>query len=225
MMHINYGDRLDYMSSFSSNDFSMNETAKIMAGEDNFWEPFVSPDYRGNMNVTVIRTLKGRTIVMQHDISSPRPRPGGRISGSRGIYCSFRGLKPPDRYATSDMGWIPEEETNSLIEKYTPAIVKRFDDLVSQVRAREAKRSGSLPYYRIPAPSDWRFIDCLRNGLPMDRDVYEAAATSAITPLSEWSVANQSNSIAYPDFTRGAWEKNPAAMDIDLKGGGTTGLR
>ena len=46
---------------------------------------------------------------------------------------------------------------------------------------------------------DWRTIDCLRNGLPLDIDVYDAAAWSAVAPLSEWSVANHSNSIN--DFT------------------------
>jgi len=50
MMHINYGDKIDYISSFQSNDFSMNETAKIMSDEDDFWKPWLNRDYRGNMN-------------------------------------------------------------------------------------------------------------------------------------------------------------------------------
>jgi hypothetical protein len=50
---------------------------------------------------------------------------------------------------------------------------------------------------------DWRLIDCLRNGLPLDQDVYDAALWSSIAPLSEWSVANRSNSIDVPDFTCG----------------------
>ena len=226
-MHINYGDKIDYMSSYQSNDFNLNEFARLMAEEDSFWEPFVNKGYRGNMNVTVLRTVKGRTIVMQHDITSPRPRPGGLLSGARMIYCSFRGQQHPDRYAVDDRRWMSEEETKSLIDKYTPPIVQRYEEHIENVRAREAQRTGSrnLPYYRIPSASDWRFIDCLRNGLTMDRDVYEAVATTAITPLSEWSVANRSAPVTYPDFTCGAWETNPIAMDIELKGGGTTGLR
>ena len=55
---------------------------------------------------------------------------------------------------------------------------------------------------------DWRLIDCLRNGLPLDQDVYDAAPWSVITPLPEWSVANRSSSIDMPDFTCGAWELN-----------------
>ena len=71
---------------------------------------------------------------------------------------------------------------------------------------------------------DWRLIDSLRNGLPMDMDVYDAAAWSCITPLSEWSIANNSQPIEIPDFTRGAWETNKP-VNLTLDGGGTTGVR
>jgi len=53
---------------------------------------------------------------------------------------------------------------------------------------------------------DWRTIDCLRNGLPLDQDVYDAALWSSIAPLTEWSVANQAT-IKVPDFTAGAWKR------------------
>ena len=55
---------------------------------------------------------------------------------------------------------------------------------------------------------DWRLIDCLRHGLPLDHDVYDAASWSAIAPLTEWSVANRSKPIDVPDFTRGRWLTN-----------------
>jgi hypothetical protein len=62
---------------------------------------------------------------------------------------------------------------------------------------------------------DWRLIDCLRNGIPVDHDVYDAALWNAISPLSEWSVAHRSASIDVPDFTRGSWKDNrPVEMSI-----------
>ena len=70
---------------------------------------------------------------------------------------------------------------------------------------------------------DWRLIDCLRNGLPLDQDVYDAASWSVITPLSEWSIANRSNSIDIPDFTVGSWKTNQP-VELTLKGGGTTNV-
>jgi hypothetical protein len=71
---------------------------------------------------------------------------------------------------------------------------------------------------------DWRLIDCLRNGLPLDQDVYDAALWSSIAPLSEWSVANHSNSIQIPDFTCGSYNSNKP-VDISLAHGGNTGVR
>ena len=69
---------------------------------------------------------------------------------------------------------------------------------------------------------DWHLIDCLRNGLPLDQDVYDAAALSSIVPLSQWSVLNRSASVDVPDFTDGAWKTNGPNMDIMLERGGTT---
>jgi len=57
---------------------------------------------------------------------------------------------------------------------------------------------------------DWHTIDCLRNGLPVDMDVYDAALWSSIAPLTEKSVANRSASIDIPDFTSGSWKTNSA---------------
>ncbi|NUO82660.1 hypothetical protein HUU05_21520 [candidate division KSB1 bacterium] len=57
---------------------------------------------------------------------------------------------------------------------------------------------------------DYRLVECLRKGLPMDMDVYDAAALSAVFPLSERSVANKSRPFDFPDFTRGQWKARPA---------------
>jgi hypothetical protein len=71
---------------------------------------------------------------------------------------------------------------------------------------------------------DWRLIDCLRNGLPLDQDVYDGALWSSIAPLSEQSVANRSRTIDIPDFTRGAWKTNKP-VNLSLENGGNTGIR
>ncbi|MBN2820744.1 MAG: hypothetical protein JXP36_17350, partial [Bacteroidales bacterium] len=97
---------------------------------------------------------------------------------------------------------------------YTPEIVRRVGEMAKQVGGH-----GGMDFIM-----DWRLIDCLRNGLPMDMDVYDAAAWSSITPLSEWSIANGSAPIAIPDFTRGAWETNKP-VDLSMNEGGNTGVR
>lgn len=62
------------------------------------------------------------------------------------------------------------------------------------------------------------------DGLPLDQDVYDAALWSSVSPLSVWSVANQSGAIKAPDFTRGSWKTN-VPVDISMSKGGTTGVK
>jgi hypothetical protein len=218
MMDINCGDKMEFLTSVSSDDFMMDETIRLLAAEDDFWKPYIGRGYRGNMNTSVIRTNKGRTIMIQHDVTSPRPDIRfNLISGTKG---TFQASPRPSRISTGHSGWVSQEEFESLIDKYTPEITKRFNEQVR--RARQIDRSRGYSTVNV---TDWRVVDCLLNGLPMDQDVYEAAVSSAITPLSEWSVANRSNSVTIPDFTSGAWKTNQRSMDIELsRGGGTTGL-
>jgi len=222
MMDINCGDRMEYLVSVSSGDFMTGnpEIASELSAEPEVWDIFKGNQYRGNMNTTVIRTHRGRTIMMQHDTSSPRPNVRFRlISGTRATY--EQGALPPGKLATGHEGWLPEDEFNTLAERNLPEMVKRFNAFRSLSRKIDMSEGS---YYRTN-PIEWRLIDCLRNGLPMDMDVYEAAASSAIIPLSIWSVANGSKPADVPDFTSGAWKTNMRGMDISLeRGGGTTKL-
>lgn len=211
VMNMNRGDRMDFLVSVSSNDFMMGEKAKELADKDSFYEQFVGKPFRGNMNTSTIRTHKGRTIMVQHDVTSPRVYSRIHlISGTKGMAMKY---PLPGRIATSHEGWMTEEEMKSLEEKYQPEIVKRIGELAKKVGGH-----GGMDFLM-----DWRLIDCLRNGLPLDQDVYDAALWSSIFPLSEWSVANRSNSIDVPDFTGGSWQNNNP-VDISLELGGNTGI-
>lgn len=211
VMNINRGDSMDYLTSMSGNDFMMGPLAEKLASTDPFYKPYVGKPFRGNMNTTSIRTKKGRTIMLQHDVTSPRPY--SRIHLVSGTKATAQKYPLPGRIATSHEGWLPEEEMKKLEEQYTPAITKKLGDLAKQIGGH-----GGMDFLM-----DWRLIDCLRNGLPMDMDVYDAALWSSIGPLSEWSVANRSTPIDVPDFTAGAWQKNNP-VDLSLQQGGTTGV-
>ena len=212
LMDINYGDRMDYLVSVSSNDFMMGKRAEELAAEDDFWHQYKGRDYRGNMNTTIIRTGKGRTIMVQHDVTSPRPYTRIHlISGTKGI---ARKWPSPARIATSHRGWLSDDEFKDIQEKYTPEITRRVGEMARQVGGH-----GGMDTLM-----DWRMVDCLRNGLPLDMDVYDAALWSAVIPLSEWSVANRSMPVDIPDFTAGAWKTNKHGMDIMLQKGGNTKL-
>jgi predicted dehydrogenase len=211
VMNINRGDRMEYLNSMSSNDFLMGKMAEDMAAKDNFFTEFRTDHYRGNTNTTTIRTANGRTLMIQHDVTSPRPYSRIHlVSGTKGIACKY---PEPGRIATAHE-WLNEAEMKLLEDKYTPQIVTRIGEMAKKIGGH-----GGMDFMM-----DWRLIDCLRNGLPLDEDVYDAALWSSIAPLSEKSVANRSNSVDVPDFTNGAWKTN-SPVELTLKGGGTTGVK
>ena len=212
VMNINRGDQMDSLVSVSSNDFTMGATAKALAAQDSFYQEYAGKDFRGNMNTTTVRTKKGRTIMIQHDVSSPRPY--SRIHLVSGTKATARKWPGPARIATSHDNWLPEAEFKALEKQYQPELISKIGEMAKKIGGH-----GGMDFLM-----DWRLIDCLRNGLALDQDVYDAALWSAIGPLSEWSVANRSNSIDVPDFTAGAW-KNNKPVDITLRGGGTTKVK
>ena len=211
VMNINRGDQMEYLTSMSSNDCQMATIAKNLAAKDSFFNEFATTHYRGNMNTTTVRTHKGRTIMVQHDVTSQRPYSRIHlVSGTKGVASKW---PDPARISTGHE-WLNDEEMKKLEEQYTPEIVKLIGEMAKKIGGH-----GGMDFMM-----DWRMIDCLRNGLPLDQDVYDAALWSAIAPLSEKSVANRSNSVDIPDFTNGAWKTN-TSVELTLKGGGTTGVK
>ena len=189
----------------------MGKKAAEMAKQDDFYKQFDTHSYRGNMNSSLIRTEKGKTILLQYDITSPRPYSRLQlVSGTKGMSQKY---PEPPRIALGDR-WVDEEKMKELYEKYSPEIVRRVGDLAKTIGGH-----GGMDFMM-----DWRLIDCLRNGLPLEQDVYDAASWSAMVPLSEWSVANGSQPIIVPDFTCGSYKTN-ASLDLSLSHGGNTQVR
>ncbi len=210
-MDINRGDRMDFLVSISSADFTLEKMAEEKAAKDPFFSEFTGKKYRGNMNTTTVKTVKGRTMMIQHDVSTPRPYSRIHlVSGTKGVASKW---PSPERIGFGH-SWVKPEQLKELYAKYSPPIVKHIGDI-----AKEVGGHGGMDFIM-----DWRLIDCLRNGLPLDQDVYDAASWTAVGLLSEQSVAKRSRSIDIPDFTRGNWQTNkPVSLTLD--GGATTGVR
>lgn len=210
-MNINRGDRFDHLVSMSTNDFTMNKMATALAEKDDFFKEYVNQPYRGNMNTTLIRSYQGRTIMVQHDVSTIRPYSRIHlVSGTKGAAQKWPG---PERVAFGH-SWIKKDELDALYKKYAPPIVNHIGTI-----AKEVGGHGGMDFIM-----DWRLIDCLRNGLPLDQDVYDAAAWSCVVPLSQRSVGKRSVTVSIPDFTRGAWALNKP-VDLTLNGGANTKVR
>jgi hypothetical protein len=91
--------------------------------------------------------------------------------------------------------WLNESDLKNLMAKYEHPLSRKVGEM-----AREVGGHGGMDYIM-----DWRLIYCLRNGLALDQDVYDAAAWSSIVELSEISVRNRSQMVEVPDFTRDVW--------------------
>ena len=207
-MNLNRGDRMDYLTAMASDDFTMNAEAEKRAEQDDFYQPYVDQSYRGNMNTTLIRTLKGKTIMIQHDVSSPRPYSRIHLlSGTKG----FAQKWPKEHIAFSHEA-VTDEKMKELYKTYSPELVIRIGEMGKKVGGH-----GGMDFLM-----DWSLINALRNGLPVDMDCYDAALWSCVTPLSIESIANRSNSVKVPDFTQGHWKTNkPVALELEV----VTGLR
>lgn len=210
-MNINRGDKMDYLVSVSSDDFMMAEKARKRAAKDPFYEQFAGKNYRGNMNITTIRTTNGKTMMLQHDVTSPRPY--SRLHVLSGTKASAAKWPEPERIAIGEE-WVSKEELKKLYNTYSPPIIRHVGEIAKKIGGH-----GGMDFIM-----DWRLIDCLRNGLPLDQDVYDAAAWSCIVPLSKKSVSKRSSSIDIPDFTKGAWKTNEP-INLTLEGGGNTTVR
>jgi predicted dehydrogenase len=207
-MNINRGDKMEYLTSVSSNDFMMEALAEKLAVDNALYKQYTGKHYRGNMNTSVIKTNKGKTIMVQHDVSSPRPYSRiHALSGTKGFVQKF---PEPARIALGHEA-ANEQKMKQLEEQYTPQLIRHVEQAAKKIGGH-----GGMDFIM-----DWRLIDCLRNGLPLDMDVYDLASWCAVTPLSIWSVAHRSNSIDVPDFTRGSWKINKP-VDLTLRGGGNT---
>lgn len=208
ILNINRGDQYDYLVSMASDDFMVGKRADELATRDPSYAEFKGHRYGGNMNTTTIRTKKGKTILLQHDETSPRVYSRTHlISGTHGSALQY---PLPGKIAKGN-AWLSETEIMNLEQQFAPPIVRKIGEVASKIGGH-----GGMDFLM-----DWRLIDCLRNGLPMEMDVYDAAAWSCIIPLSEWSVANRSSSIDVPDFTGGAWRNN-VPVDISMTTGGNT---
>ncbi len=212
IMNINRGDKMDYLVSVSTDDFMMEKRAMEFAAKDSFYAPYVGAQYRGNTNITTIRTHKGRSIMIEHDVTSPNVYSRiHKVVGTKGTALKY---PLPPKISNGGHEWLNEEEMKKVNQKYEPAIVRKVGEMAKKVGGH-----GGMDFIM-----DWRTIDCIRNGLPLDQDVYDAALWSCIFPLSGLSVANRAQTLDVPDFTRGSWETN-APVDIKLEKGANTKVK
>ena len=190
-MDINRGDTFDYLVSMSSSHLGLEQyrREKVPADDAKWKEIYKTGDY----NTSIIKTAKGRTIMLQHNVSTPRPYDRiNLIQGTKGIFRDY----PPRIFIDGQSG----EHTWTALDKYQD----QFESPLWKNQGETARKlggHGGMDYLMC-----YRLIQCMREGLEPDIDVYDAAAWSVPGPLSQKSVAKGSVPVKFPDFTRGLWQ-------------------
>ncbi len=204
-MNITRGNMFDYMTSMSTDEFSFRDYAR----RNNHEQYKNVQGYRGDMNTSLLHTVKGQTVMIQHDVSSPRPYSRIHLlQGTRGCAQKFPG---PPKISLVDYRhghqWLPNDKYRKICKKYEHPLIRTMGSVAKKVGGH-----GGMDFIM-----DYRLIYCLKNGLPLDQNVYDAATWSAVTPLSAMSVKKRSNSIEFPDFTNGKWKvsKEWPLVDVD----------
>ena len=201
VLNIHRGDKLEYLVSMDTKSVVGLEVAKEKMGVDTF--------ANGDQTSTLVKTRNGKTILVQHNVHTPRPYDRMyQLVGTKGFadkYPNSAFAFEPDQIADaaaeydnlSSHSYVPREVRDSLMAKYKHPIAKEIEE-----KAREVGGHGGMDFIM-----DYRLVWCLRNGKPLDMDVYDAAEWSCLGELTAASIANGSKPVKIPDFTRGRWNK------------------
>jgi predicted dehydrogenase len=204
VLNIHRGDRMEYLVAMDTKPCNGPRVVKRLTGED-------CPDFQnGDQTSTLIHTAKGKTMLIQHNVLTPRPYSRMfQVVGSDG-YASkypvnqllFRSgtlskTESPDYQNLNAHSAMPDSLCQAMLQKYLPPFVKEL-----QEKARRVGGHGGMDFLM-----DYRLVYCLQNGLPLDMDVYDMAEWCCLGPLTRLSLENNSMPVAIPDFTRGAWDR------------------
>jgi hypothetical protein len=163
----------------------------------------------GDETMTMISTEKGNTILIEHDVMTPRPyNRMYQVVGTEGYAAKYPvqqySLRPdrqegaPDHENLNSHRPVTPEVMKALTEKYrSPILTPELEAM-----AKEVGGHGGMDFIM-----DYRLVYCLTNGLPLDMDVYDLAEWCCLGELGAISIANGNAPVEIPDFTRGAWNK------------------
>jgi len=193
---INKSDRLDYLVSLESQPCGFQDWANHnLSNPSNFSNVSNLSQSMGDVNTTLVKTRLGRSILIQHDVASPRPYSRiNQVVGTRGILEDY-----PLRMAFADKPggeahkWFSPARTKRWAAKYRHPLWAEQGELAKKVGGH-----GGMDFLMI-----LRLCECLRSGEPLDMDVYDLATTCCICELTERSVRHKSRPQDIPDFRRG----------------------
>lgn len=194
VLDINRGNRFLYLTSTASKGVGLKDYIIEQGGQDH---PYARLDWKlGDVITSTIKTTRGETILITHDCNLPRPKGADfRLQGTDGII---------ELDYTMQRIYIEGESNHHQWDDCGPYWEKYDHPLWQQYAAETEGTSHAGDYFVVR-----EFINSIRERRQPVLDVYDAAAWSALTPLSEASIANGSAPQYFPDFTRGRWKDRP----------------
>lgn len=200
MLDINRGNRFVSLTSTASKARGLHKYVVDHGGPDH---PNAKVEFRlGDVITTVIRTQNGESIIVSHDTNSPRPYSlGFRVQGTEGLWMDVNRSLYLEGVSPRAHAW---EDAQPYLDRYDHPLWKRYE-----AEATGAGHGG-MDFFVLHA-----FVESVKAGTQTPLDAYDAAAWSAVTPLSEMSIAAGSAPQAFPDFTRGLWMKRTQDFALD----------
>ena len=204
LLNIHRGDRMKTLVAVDTKAVNGPAYIRKTTGEE------VKDFQNGDQTTTVIRTENGKTMLIQHNVMTPRPYSRMyQLVGTDGYaskypveeYCLRPEQEDTNVVANHENlnahGSLPEDVKRELMNKYKHPIHQELEETAKKVGGH-----GGMDYIM-----DYRLVYCLRNGLPLDMDVYDLAEWCCMAELTRLSLENGSAPVAVPDFTRGGWNK------------------
>lgn len=156
----------------------------------------------GDVVTTQIACENGETILLTHDTSLARPYSlGFRVQGTGGIWMDVNHSIYLEDRSPEPHKW---EAAQPWLDRYDHPLWKKY------AKDAEGAGHGGMDFFVLHA-----FIEALKAGEPMPIDIYDAVAWSAITPLSEQSIAEGNRTLDFPDFTEGKWRDRKRIFALD----------
>jgi hypothetical protein len=186
---INRGNVFTSLCSFSTKSRGLHDYVVKHCGESH---PNAKVRFKlGDVVTTSLNCANGETILLQHDTNLPRPYSlGFRVQGTNGLWMDVaNGIYVEGQSKNDD--W---DAAKTWLDKYDHPLWKRWNS------EAEGAGHGGMDFFVVHA-----FIESIKRKTPTPQDVYDAAAWSAITPLSEQSIEMGNQTVAFPDFTSGQW--------------------
>ena len=203
-LNIHRGDRFTTLVAMDTKSVHGKEYVEKKTGKP-------CKEYRnGDHTTTLMRTADGKVVEIQHNVMTPQPYNRlFKLTGTKGYATKYpseaialdksqlsaSGVKPEVDNLSSH-GFLPQAEYNALMAKYESPSIRKYGEIGRQMG------HGGMDYMM-----DARMVYCLQNGLPLDMDVYDLAEWCCLAELGSLSMDHNCAAVAFPDFTRGEWNK------------------